>query len=122
MDLWRDNFEMILTSTKGRELLMQYLRSVEEKAVWLLEFWVEVEKFKKTNQNGEKIVPTFLAVMAPKKIDIEAELRGELQMGEDEPNSENFSRCQLSAVRQLKQKYHQNFIKSDVFQQYFNSL
>ncbi|XP_041369241.1 uncharacterized protein LOC121383341 isoform X2 [Gigantopelta aegis] len=119
---WSQSFENLLTNKAGLELFHGFLKS--EFSEDNLEFWMACENFKTTkysklNSAAHKIYTDFVAVQAPKEVNLDANTRVKTLGNLDTPSRSTFDEAQRRVKILMEKDSYPRFLESDTYQQLF---
>ena len=122
LESWRTDFKNVMKDDKGRQLFSRYLK--EEYSEENLEFWLEVEAFKRmtedaANLNGKAtcIYTTFVKQMSEREVNISGKTRKQIGVAIQEENVKNdtFSDAQSQVYSLMHRQSYPRFILSNLF-------
>ncbi|XP_058644706.1 regulator of G-protein signaling 17-like [Onychostoma macrolepis] len=122
---WPRSFQVMLRSTEGRDVFLEFLRS--EYREENLMFWITCEELKKeTNSSviAEKariIYRDFISIFSPKVINLDSWVRDGIMQSLSKPSSIMFEEAQLHIYNFMRRNLFPRFLNSAVYRDLLNS-
>ncbi|CAF1319596.1 unnamed protein product [Rotaria magnacalcarata] len=115
---WEESFEALLRHRYGQALFRAFLRT--EFSEENLEFWLACDEFRackepKRSTKAKKIYMDFIAIGAPKQVNLDTETRMSTIANIDNPPLETFDRAQRRIQGLMEKDPYQRFLKSELY-------
>jgi len=115
---WEESFEALLRHRYGQALFRAFLRT--EFSEENLEFWLACDEFRnckepKRSAKAKKIYMDFIAIGAPKQVNLDTETRMSTIANIDNPPLETFDRAQRRIQGLMEKDSYQRFLKSELY-------
>ncbi len=122
---WSRSFEMMLRSSKGSDVFLEFLRS--EYSEENLMFWIACEELKKdTNPStiAEKaciIYRDFISIFSLKEVSLDSRVREDIRQSLAEPSSMMYEEAQVQIYDLMRRDPFPRFLNSAVYRDLLNS-
>ncbi|UJR36632.1 hypothetical protein I4U23_029351 [Adineta vaga] len=118
VQLWEESFDALLRHRYGQALFRAFLRT--EFSEENLEFWLACDDFRnckepKRSGKAKKIYMDFIAIGAPKQVNLDTETRMSTIANIDNPPLETFDRAQRRIQGLMEKDSYQRFLKSELY-------
>jgi hypothetical protein len=118
VQLWEESFDALLRHRYGQALFRAFLRT--EFSEENLEFWLACDEFRtckepKRSAKAKKIYMDFIAIGAPKQVNLDTETRMSTIANIDNPPLETFDRAQRRIQGLMEKDSYQRFLKSELY-------
>ncbi|CAF1269815.1 unnamed protein product, partial [Adineta ricciae] len=118
VQLWEESFDALLRHRYGQALFRAFLRT--EFSEENLEFWLACDDFRtckepKRSAKAKKIYMDFIAIGAPKQVNLDTETRMSTIANIDNPPLETFDRAQRRIQGLMEKDSYQRFLKSELY-------
>ncbi|CAF1044041.1 unnamed protein product [Adineta steineri] len=115
---WEESFDALLRHRYGQALFRAFLRT--EFSEENLEFWLACDDFRtckepKRSTKAKKIYMDFIAIGAPKQVNLDTETRMSTIANIDNPPLETFDRAQRRIQGLMEKDSYQRFLKSELY-------
>ncbi|XP_060567373.1 regulator of G-protein signaling 3-like [Ruditapes philippinarum] len=115
---WATSFEALLSDKNGIEMFRHFLKS--EFSEENIEFWVACEEFKTVRTNklvsrAQKIYSDFIAIKAPKQVNLDSKTRLETVTNLENPTRDMFREAQKRIQFLMENDSYKRFIDSDAY-------
>ncbi|CAF1285974.1 unnamed protein product [Rotaria sordida] len=115
---WEQSFDALLRHRYGQALFRAFLRT--EFSEENLEFWLACDEFRvckepKRSAKAKKIYMDFIAIGAPKQVNLDTETRMSTIANIDNPPLETFDRAQRRIQGLMEKDSYQRFLKSELY-------
>ncbi|CAF0796850.1 unnamed protein product [Rotaria sordida] len=115
---WEESFDALLRHRYGQALFRAFLRT--EFSEENLEFWLACDEFRtckepKRSAKAKKIYMDFIAIGAPKQVNLDTETRMSTIANIDNPPLETFDRAQRRIQGLMEKDSYQRFLKSELY-------
>lgn len=122
---WRSSLDALLHDKNGLKLFREFLAS--EFSDENLEFWIACEEFKgvessKLIAQAQKIYTDFIAIQAPREINLDSRTRELTAAKMSKPDSQIFDLAQKRIQSLMEKDSYPRFLRSDVYQQLASQL
>ncbi|XP_048779106.1 uncharacterized protein LOC125682519 isoform X3 [Ostrea edulis] len=122
---WSRSFDNLLNDKGGLELFRGFLRS--EFSEENLEFWIACQEYKQCEDSqmlptqSQKIYGEFVAVLAPKEINLDSKTRMTTVTNLEHPTRHTFEDAQKRIQALMEKDSYPRFLESDLYQQLLNN-
>ncbi|CAF1373851.1 unnamed protein product [Rotaria sp. Silwood1] len=115
---WEQSFDALLRHRYGQALFRAFLRT--EFSEENLEFWLACDEFRlckepKRSAKAKKIYMDFIAIGAPKQVNLDTETRMSTIANIDNPPLDTFDRAQRRIQGLMEKDSYQRFLKSELY-------
>jgi len=115
---WSKSLDNLLSDRCGLDLFRDFLRS--EYSDENLEFWIACEEYRtlrddKVVAQAQKIFTDFVAIQAPREINLDSKTREETAAKMASPNRTTFELAQKRIVALMAKDSYPRFLRSDVY-------
>ncbi|UJR09500.1 hypothetical protein I4U23_013738 [Adineta vaga] len=115
---WEQSFDALLRHRYGQALFRAFLRT--EFSEENLEFWLACDEFRsckepKRSGKAKKIYMDFIAIGAPKQVNLDTETRMSTIANIDNPPIDTFDRAQRRIQGLMEKDSYQRFLKSELY-------
>ncbi|ELT89692.1 hypothetical protein CAPTEDRAFT_104275, partial [Capitella teleta] len=116
---WSTSFDTLLQDKYGLELFRDFLQS--EFSEENIEFWIACEQYKnlkssKLNAQAQKIYTDFVAIQAPREINLSSKTREATAGLVGSPNRHTFETAQRRIQALMEKDSYPRFLQADVYQ------
>ncbi|KAK2167899.1 hypothetical protein LSH36_22g01019 [Paralvinella palmiformis] len=116
---WSTSFDALLKDKVGMELFKDFLRT--EFSEENVEFWIACEEYKnvksnKLNARAEEIFSDYVAVQAPREINLDSKTRMATRDLMEKPDRQTFELAQKRIQALMDKDSYPRFLRSDVYQ------
>ncbi|XP_013781190.1 regulator of G-protein signaling 3-like [Limulus polyphemus] len=115
---WAESFNELMASKYGSSLFKAFLsREFSEENI---EFWLACEEFKKTRSNklpskARKIYSDFVAVQAPKEVNLDSTTRMAVMNSLSNPDHHSFDQAQRKVQGLMERDAYHRFLQSEFY-------
>jgi hypothetical protein len=118
VQLWEESFDALLRHRYGQALFRAFLRT--EFSEENLEFWLACDEFRlckdqKRSAKAKKVYMDFIAIGAPKQVNLDTETRMSTIANIDNPPLDTFDRAQRRIQGLMEKDSYQRFLKSELY-------
>ncbi|KAH9405492.1 Regulator of G-protein signaling 3 [Tyrophagus putrescentiae] len=124
VEKWSKSFRDLMANRYGCALFRAFLsREYSEENI---EFWIACEEYRKARSSklhhkARKIFDRFLAVCAPKEVNLDPQLRADILQMLSTPHKTTFDEAQRRIQSLLESDSYLRFLTSDIYTQLLNS-
>ncbi|XP_052789779.1 regulator of G-protein signaling 3-like isoform X2 [Mya arenaria] len=117
---WGNSFESLLSDKNGIEMFRSFLKS--EFSEENIEFWSACEEFKNIRTNklaarAQKIYSDFIAIKAPKQVNLDSKTRLGAVTSLESPTRDMFKQAQKRIQYLMENDSYKRFLESDPYRQ-----
>ncbi|XP_052220171.1 regulator of G-protein signaling 3-like isoform X2 [Dreissena polymorpha] len=117
---WGNSFESLLMDKNGIEMFRNFLKS--EFSEENIEFWIACEDFKTIRTNrlvtrAQKIYSDFIAIKAPKQVNLDSKTRLDAVTGLENPTRDMFKQAQKRIQYLMENDSYKRFLESEGYRQ-----
>jgi len=117
---WSKAFDNLLHHKYGLNLFREFLRT--EFSEENIEFWIVCEEYRslkpsKMNERAQEIYNDFVAVQAPREVNLDSKTREITVDNIDNPNKHTFEQAQKRIQALMEKDSYPRFLRSDVYMQ-----
>ncbi|KAL1266283.1 hypothetical protein QQF64_001958 [Cirrhinus molitorella] len=122
---WSQSLEVMLQSPVGRDLFQKFLKS--EYSEENLMFWIACEELKKETKpstivkKARKIYEDYISVFSPKEVNLDSQIRNDIEQSLKEPSSMMYEEAQLQIVNLMRRDCFHRFLNSPIYRDCLNS-
>ncbi|XP_078264175.1 regulator of G-protein signaling 4-like [Rhinoraja longicauda] len=116
---WNESLQKLITHKHGLVVFAEFLRS--EYSEENIRFWLECEEFKsfkpsaKLAMKAKKVFDEYIAVDAPKEVNLESQIREKTKKSIPDPTSSCFDEAQSKIYTLMEKDSYPRFLKSKIY-------
>jgi len=117
---WSKSFDTLLQDKYGLDLFREFLRT--EFSEENIEFWISCEEYKTIKSNkltarAQQIYTDFVAIQAPREINLDSKTRESTGVAMSSPDRTTFEVAQKRIQALMDKDSYPRFLRSDVYQE-----